>query len=208
VTSGLIPWQVAGTYVESCNCDAICPCRMTDGVPGARSTHGICMGVLSWSIVEGHAGDVGLDGLAAALAISYDDDEPGSPWRVVLYVDERGDEPQRQALEDVFLGRLGGSALRHFPWAWKPSRLLAVRASRIELDHTPRRQWLRVRDSVTLTISGAFKTAKTVTCVIPGHEQRGEELYAEVLRVDDDALQFEFHGNCGYGSVFDYSSDP
>jgi len=41
-------WRIRGSYFESCNCDAICPCRRIDGVPGGRSTHGICTGVLSW----------------------------------------------------------------------------------------------------------------------------------------------------------------
>jgi hypothetical protein len=42
--------------------------------------------------------------------------------------------------------------------------------------------------------------------VIPGHEQSGEELVVAELRVaDDDPLRFEFHGNCGYASRFDYS---
>jgi hypothetical protein len=45
----------------------------------------------------------------------------------------------------------------------------------------------------------------TVTCVIPGHEQAGEELVAEHLRVDDGALRFEYEGNCGYAARFDYS---
>ena len=49
------PWRIAGRYFESCNCDAICPCRMIDGVEGGRSTHGICFGVLSWLIDEGRA---------------------------------------------------------------------------------------------------------------------------------------------------------
>lgn len=46
---------------------------------------------------------------------------------------------------------------------------------------------------------------ETVTCVIPGHEQSGEELIAEELRVDDGPLRFEFGGNCGYSARFDYA---
>ena len=40
-------WRIRGSYFESCNCDAICPCRSIDGVRGGRSTHGVCMGLLS-----------------------------------------------------------------------------------------------------------------------------------------------------------------
>jgi hypothetical protein len=43
-----------------------------------------------------------------------------------------------------------------------------------------------------------------VTCVIPGHDRTGEELVADELVVEDDALAFSFRGVCGYGSTFDY----
>jgi hypothetical protein len=41
--------------------------------------------------------------------------------------------------------------------------------------------------------------------VIPGHERGGEELVADELTVEDDALQFAYSGVCGYGSTFDYA---
>src|SRR3954468_9172055 len=100
-------WRVAGSYFESCNCEAICPCRRIDGVPGGRSTHGECLGVLSWPIDEGEAGEGTLGGLKVALAPRYHDDEPGSPWSFAMYVDARADAAQRDALEGIYTGRLG-----------------------------------------------------------------------------------------------------
>ena len=95
----------------------------------------MCEGALSWAIERGHAGDVDLAGLAAVLACHYDDDEPGSPWDFWLYVDERGDEDQRAALEAILTGALGGTTLVQFPWAFKPSRQLGVRAVPIAVEH-------------------------------------------------------------------------
>jgi hypothetical protein len=198
-------WQIRGSYFESCNCDAICPCRRIDGVAGGRSTHGICAGVLSWLIEDGTANGTDLAGLAAAMAIRYVDDEPGSPWSWILYLDERGSEEQREALEAIFTGALGGDAETHFPWVWKASELLAVRPAAIELGHEPRRQWLRIRDHVTVQIRGRYTGAETVTCVIPGHDRDGEELMADELRVDDGPLSFDYAGTCGYGATFAYS---
>jgi hypothetical protein len=198
-------WSIRGTYFESCNCDAICPCRRIDGVAGGRSTHGICAGVLSWLIDEGDAAGTDLAGLAAALAIRYDDDEPGSPWSWILYLDERGSEEQQTALEDIFTGRLRGDALTHFPWAWKASELLAVRPVAIELDHTRRRQWLRIRDHVAVRIRDRYAGQEAVSCVIPGHDRDGEELVAAELAVDDGPLSFEYRGTCGYAATFAYS---
>src|SRR5579871_896373 len=184
-------WRIRGTYFESCNCDAICPCRRVDGRPGGRSTHGVCEGVLSWLIEEGSVGDVDVGGLPVALALRYDDDEDGSPWDWVLYLDARGSAAQRDALRDVFAGTLGGDALAHFPWARKASRLLAVRKATFDVDHTERRQRLRVRDHVRVTIRGGYGGPEHVSCVIPGHERAGEELVADELVVSDDLLQLQ-----------------
>jgi Protein of unknown function (DUF1326) len=188
-------WRIRGTYFESCNCDAICPCRRIDGTSGGRSTHGVCTGVLSWLIEDGAADGVGLSGLPVALACRYDDDEPGSPWTWTLYLDARASSDQRTALESIFTGRLGGDAQRHFPWAWKPS----------EVDHTRRRQRLRIRDRVSVRIRDRYDGAETVTCVIPGHDRAGEELVADELIVEDGPLAFTYRGVCGYGSTFDYA---
>jgi hypothetical protein len=198
-------WRIRGTYFESCNCDAICPCRCIDGVPGGRSTHGVCMGVLSWLIEEGNADGVALSGLPIAIASRYDDDEAGSSWTWILYLDARSSGEQRDALEGIFTGRLGGDAERHFPWAWKESELVGVRPVEIDVDHTRRRQRLRIRDHVSVRIRDRYDGGETVTCVIPGHERAGEELIADELIVEDGALGFEYRGVCGYGSSFDYA---
>jgi len=198
-------WRIRGTYFESCNCDAICPCRRIDGVPGGRSTHGVCMGVLSWLIEEGAADGTDLSGLPVAMAVRYSDDEPGSPWTWVLYLDARGSSEQRAALGDIFTGRLGGDAERHFPWVWKASELVAVRPVEIDVDHTRRRQRLRIRDHVSVRIRDRYDGEETVTCVIPGHERAGEELVADELVVEDGRLAFTFRGVCGYGTTFDYA---
>jgi hypothetical protein len=46
---------------------------------------------------------------------------------------------------------------------------------------------------------------ETVTCAIPGHDQTGEELVADVLAVKEQPLDFSCSGVCGYAAGFDYS---
>jgi hypothetical protein len=200
-----VTWHIRGSYFESCNCDAICPCRRIDGTTGGRSTHGVCMGVLSWLIEDGQVEATELSGLAVALANRYSDDEAGSPWTWILYLDQRASAEQRSALEEIYTGRLGGDALTHFPWAWKPSELVAVRPAEIEVDHTKRRQWLRIRDRVTVQIRDRYAGSEAVTCVIPGHDRNGEELIADELAVSDGPLEYSLRGVCGYGAMFDYA---
>jgi hypothetical protein len=200
-----VSWRIRGTYFESCSCDAICPCRSINGVPGGRSTYGECLGVLSWLIEDGNAGGVDLAGQPVAMAIRYSDDEDGSPWTWILYLDARASDAQRSALEDIFRGRLDGTQRRNFPWVRKANAPVAVRPVEIDVDHTRRRQRLRVRDLLSVRIRDRYQGDETVTCVIPGHDRSGEELVADELVVDDGPLAFNYRGNCGYGSTFEYA---
>jgi hypothetical protein len=199
-------WEISGTYLESCTCEAICPCRRIGGRTGGRSTLGVCEGALSWAIDRGRAGDVDLGGLAAVLACRYDDDEPGSPWDFVLYVDERGDENQRAALEAILTGAWGGTVLAHFPWAFKPSRQLAVRPVPIEIGHHAKPSWFRAGRYVSVRVGAPVPDQETVTCIIPGHHRSGAEHYGDELRVADGPLSFAMDGRCAYQATFAYSS--
>ncbi len=201
-----VDWSIRGSYFESCNCDAICPCRTIGEKPGGRSTYGECVFALSWLVRDGSADGIDLSGLAAVLTGRYHDDEPGSPWTFFLHVDERGSDDQQRLLADILLGKLGGEHIENLPWVRKPSELLGVRSSKIEVDHTPRKQWLRAGTATTVRVSGPMESPEQVTCGIPGHERHGEELVVEVLQLDDGPLQFEFEGNCAYAADFDYSS--
>jgi len=200
-----VAWHIRGSYFETCNCDVICPCRRVNGVPGGRSTSGVCMGALSWLIEDGEAEGVDLTGIPVGIAFNYSDDVERSPWDWILYLDATASPDQQAALEGIFTGRLGGDALEHFPWAWKPSDLLAVRAVGLEVHHEPRRQRFRVHDHVTVRIRDRYPGDETVSCVVPGHDRVGEELIADVMRVKDGPLVFEYSGNCGYAATFDYS---
>ena len=200
-------WRISGTYLESCNCEAICPCRRIGGLAGGRSSYGVCEGALSWAIERGHAGDVELGGLAVVLACRYDDDEPGSPWDFVLYLDDKADERQRDTLGALFTGALGGPPLVQFPWAFKASRLLAVRAVPIEVAHHARRAWFRAGDFVSVRVGEPVLDQPPVSCVIPGHHRTGVELHGDLLRVAAPPLEFELDGRCAYQSTFDYAGD-
>jgi hypothetical protein len=176
-------------------------------VAGGRSTYGECMGALSWLIDEGAVGDVDVAGLGIVLLCRYSDDEEGSPWSWVLHVDDRAGKEQRAVLADVFAGRLGGTPLSQFPWAFKPSSLLAVVPSRIEIDHTPGRGRFRAGGVVDVRVAAPYEGDATVSCIIPGHHQRGREVVTELVDVRDERLSFSYSGRCGYEAPFSYSSD-
>lgn len=96
-------WKVTGTYFEACNCDAICPCVVT-GSP----SDGFCNALIGWHVDRGNFGDVSLDGLNAALFAHVPGHMLETKWRVALYVDERADAGQQEALTRIFSGAAGG----------------------------------------------------------------------------------------------------
>jgi hypothetical protein len=137
MTTGL-DWWVEGTYFEACNCDAVCPCRREGDREGGRSTYGNCDFALSWLIKSGEADDMDLGGFEIVLAGRYDDDEPDSPWRVALYIDERADSDQQHALADTFLGRavdtllcLTKKSTRYTRYGQPESGLIILRTSNV-----------------------------------------------------------------------------
>ena len=84
-----LPWRISGTYLEACNCEAICPCRTIGGRRGGRSTYGVCMGALSWAIERGRALDCALAGLANSTSAAQASiqcacqDAPGPILRII-----------------------------------------------------------------------------------------------------------------------------
>jgi hypothetical protein len=199
------PWEVAGSYFEACNCDVVCPCRRVDGRAGGRSTHGVCQFALSWQISRGAAGALALDGLAVVMAGWYDDDEQGSPWRVILYVDERANREQHDALAAIFLGHASGTTLANFAAAI--GTVHAVRSARIELSHVPRRWYMRAETYLEVSATTPAFEPGTVSCGIPGHDHPGQEVITDTLAVHDAPLSWELHERCGFATEFRYLSE-
>lgn len=200
----MIDWRLTGRYVEACNCEAICPCRKVGDRDGSRAQYQLCQFALAWTVDIGHFGDLDVTGLQAVMAGYWDEDEPGVPWRVLLYVDERADQAQRSALADVFLGRAGGTPTRNYTPAIR--EVYGVRPVAIEVVHARGRQKIRVGDAVKVMARATFPSEASVSCGIPGHDRPGDELVHDILKVEDGPLSFEFHGRCGFAATFDYRS--
>ncbi len=208
-SSPVADWRIRGSYFEACNCEAICPCRSVGGRPGGPSSFGECFGALSWYIRDGHADGVDLSSLRAVMSVRYlDRVQPSTPWEVVLYVDDNGDDRQRAAVADILLGRAGGTVARQYGPAI--GEVHVVRRARIALEHTAARKRIGVVGYLTVEAEGDASDPGDVQCGIPGFDHPGTELHGDVLRSTDPALRWEVRGrrNAAFTSDFDYRSDP
>lgn len=100
----VLQWQLDGDWFDVCKCNIPCPCEFAQ-----PPTFGDCDGVLAWHVRKGSYGNVTLDGLNV-IALGY---FKGNIWKdakasMGLYIDERANAEQRDALQTIFGGQAGG----------------------------------------------------------------------------------------------------
>lgn len=139
-------WWIKGTYFESCNCDPICPCVAGLGLPsdGDRCEFAFAMRIESGEI---DGTDVG------GLNVAFVGDAPPlmETWRLGFFLDERATAEQRQALEALCTGRLGGPPA----FAEEVSERLGVETASVEIEEEGPIHRLRVSEAVDLEVEDA-----------------------------------------------------
>ena len=98
-------WHAKGDWFDVCKCSIPCPCSFAQA-----PTFEDCNGVLVWHVREGRYGDVEIDGLNVLALGAF----KGNVWAgetkvtIGIYIDERADERQREAMQMIFGGQAGG----------------------------------------------------------------------------------------------------
>ncbi|MFI1828223.1 DUF1326 domain-containing protein [Streptomyces sp. NPDC020412] len=100
-------WHLKGEWFDVCSCSMPCPCTFAQA-----PTNGACRFTLVWQIHEGHFGDVRLDGLGIVALGEFAGnmwvDDPDATMTAMFYIDAKGTQEQRDALEEIFRGNVGG----------------------------------------------------------------------------------------------------
>ena len=100
-------WAVEGHYMEACTCEAVCPC-----ITLSPPTEGSCTAIVGWQVKRGRYGTVPLDGLNVAAGVYSPGHMKEKDWSAALYIDERANPQQRDALTQIFGGSAGGHPAR------------------------------------------------------------------------------------------------
>jgi hypothetical protein len=102
-------WRLSGDYFENCNCDVVCPCLVSTAAPlSARPSQGVCDVALVFHIDTGSYDGVTLDGLNVAVSAHAPGVMSEGNWTLAVYIDERADDQQTDALGAIFSGAEGG----------------------------------------------------------------------------------------------------
>ncbi len=150
MVSSQAAWQIKADYFESCNCAVICPCLASVN-PQLTSTptEGACEVAFAFHIDSGSYGDTRLDGLQAVLIARTPGPMAQGNWTVALYVDERGDTSQREALQAIFSGAAGGMMANFAPLI---STFLGVKAVPIAFQKDGRRRSVEIPNLLHLGV--------------------------------------------------------
>lgn len=118
-------WRAEGLLFENCNCTAVCPGHVHFSQP---CTHEVCHGFWAIRIREGVVGDVRLDGVDAVVVYESPQVMIDGGWRQVILISDRAGDEQRQALESVLDGSLGGpwEVLARFVGERLPTRVVPI----------------------------------------------------------------------------------
>ncbi len=133
-------WEVSGVMLEVCNCTLLCPCWLD---MTAQPDQGWCGTAILFDIERGHVDGLDLAGRKVVMAADIPGAFAGGNFTVRLYIDEGASAEQRQTLEQLFTGQLGGPMAALGPAV---TTLLPTRVTQIMVQHG---------ETVTATIGDA-----------------------------------------------------
>lgn len=196
-------WTVNGTYMEACNCEAVCPCFFF-----SPPTDGECTVLVGWRVEDGSFGDVSLAGLNAALLAYAPGNMKDGNWKVALYVDERADESQREALTGIFSGQAGGHISALGPLI---GEVLGVRPAKISFDGQGKSFKLNVEGLGQAEIEGLsgqgdgpVQVSGHPLAISPGVP--GTVAHSSVLSFSDHGISCDVSGKTAMFAPFHYSA--
>jgi hypothetical protein len=93
-----------GTLLEACSCGGPCPCWVGDDPDSGR-----CDSVNAYHIDRGQVGGVDVSNLSFVQVNQIPGNVLAGNWRAIFYIDDQATPEQREAILNVFSGKLGGA---------------------------------------------------------------------------------------------------
>jgi hypothetical protein len=140
-------WQLAGTYFESCSCDAVCPCTWSAFT--AEATLERCRALLAYHVESGEVEGVDVSGLSFALFLDTPPVMSDGNWRVGVYLDDAASDSQAGQLGAVLSGQLGGPPAMLGPLI---GEMLGVQKAPITYTEDGRGHHVRIGDAVDVGV--------------------------------------------------------
>jgi hypothetical protein len=196
-------WSLKGTYFESCNCAATCPCIFL-----SDPTEGNCTVLVAWHVEQGNYGGTKLDGLNVALAVIAPGNMAKTKWKAAAYLDQRASGDQKNALATIFTGQAGGhpAVLASFI-----GELMGAHDAQIDYSAQGKTRSLSIKGVAEVeieSIAGAGGADVTVSghplCISPGFP--ATVAHSKKLTYKDHGQAWNLSGRNGLHSPFAYEN--
>jgi hypothetical protein len=144
-------WNISGQYVETCNCDFVCPCIL--GQMAVRPSKGSCTFAMAMQVERGSFGDVPLNGLTFIVLGMTPEEMGKGNWSVGLVIDERATAAQRDAITAIASGAAGGPMA---PLAGLIGKFLGVEQAPIRIEQDGKKFTVTAGKLVDMAGEGAM----------------------------------------------------
>lgn len=143
-------WQISGDYMETCNCDFLCPCPLT-GLN--KSTHGTCTFAMAFRVNDGNYEGTSLKGRRFVIVGRTPGEMIEGNWEVGLIVDDEASQEQEDALAAIVGGEAGGPIANLAPLI---GNFLGVEKRPIRFDGSGNKWSLSVPDAIEQGVEGVM----------------------------------------------------
>ena len=188
-------WNLAGSYVETCSCELMCPCNLSFD---HGATYDFCRVVLAFNIRDGKIEGTDVGGLKLVAIADTPKVMTEGNWRLGVFVDERATDEQLDKLVQVFSGQLGGPMGALAPLVGK---MLGVERAAIEVDDDGLLHRVRVGDVIDFEIQDivpfGVETGEPVRFSGMFHPVASDLTIAEATRSRINAFGIEYEGKTG-----------
>jgi hypothetical protein len=200
-----VKWKLEADFLQACNCDYGCPCEFS-----APPTLGYCDGMGAWRINRGHCGDVPLDGLGLGFAAHWPKAIHLGGGTGGIFIDERADARQRQALIDIGSGKLGGMPFEIFAMTF--STLLEPQFVPMHFEWKGAHSAVRIGDRIRVALEPIKNPVTGDPESVRVEHATGfvfktaEALSAREMQVTSESLQFAWPNKAGFVAQVSYSN--
>ena len=204
-----VNWEIEGPAINNCNCDYGCPCQFN-----ALPTHGNCHAIGAMHIDKGHFADTDLSGLNWATTFKWPGAVHMGNGSCQVFIDERANEDQRQALLTILSGQEAAEGLSVFQVF--STTLTEVHEPQfvpmdIEIDIENRRGHVRVpgvidarMDAIRNKVTGE---AQRVSVNMPGGFEYKFAEYASGTTKTQNAVALEFTDSHAHFCTYHFTQD-
>ena len=194
-------WIIKGRYFESCTCDIVCPCIFLQ--PPSK---GFCEAFVGWQIDGGHKDDTDLSGLHVAAWLHAPGLLTDGGWKLALYIDEKANDTQKDALTKIYGGEVGGHPA---VIASLVGEVMGVHSAAISFSYEDKRKELVIQgvgevkmDAIEGEDGGAVKVSNHPLAVSPGQPVVIHK--SEHLEYNDYGKNWTQSGTVGLSAPFEY----